>query len=158
MTTKIAEILSLAQMETKNSCEISLRESPGAIMKNSNGEMSVSLYNGRSADPNEIAVGMKRLKVAFPKMGNEFFNLLAERVMDNGFSSERLKHAINHVLDNFQYKELNISDIIRFDKRVRLYSYNEVCVLVSKGQASFADFEKREINGTVYRVLKSELV
>lgn len=127
-------------------------------MKNSNGEMSVSLYNGRSADPNEIAVGMKRLKVAFPKMDNAFFNLLAERVMDNGFSSERLKHAINHVLDNFQYKELNISDIIRFDKRVRLYSYNEVCVLVSKGQASFADFEKREINGTVYRVLKSELV
>ncbi len=120
--------------------------------------MSVSLYNGRSADPNEIAVGMKRLKVAFPKMDNAFFNLLAERVMDNGFSSERLKHAINHVLDNFQYKELNISDIIRFDKRVRLYSYNEVCVLVSKGLASFTDFEKREINGTVYRVLKSELV
>lgn len=158
MTTKIAEILSLAQMETKTSCEISLRESPGAIMKNSNGEMSVSLYNGRSADPSEIAVGMKRLKVAFPKMDNAFFNLLAERVMDNGFSSERLKHAINHVLDNFQYKELNISDIIRFDKRVRLYSYNEVCVLVSKGQASFTDFEKREINGTVYRVLKSELL
>ena len=127
-------------------------------MKNSNGEMSVSLYNGCSADPNEIAVGMKRLKVAFPKMDNAFFNLLAERVMDNGFSSERLKHAINHVLDNFQYKELNISDIIRFDKRVRLYSYNEVCVLVSKGLASFTDFEKREINGTVYRVLKSELV
>lgn len=127
-------------------------------MKNSNGEMSVSLYNGRSADPNEIAVGMKRLKVAFPKMDNAFFNLLAERVMDNGFSSERLKHAINHVLDHFQYKELNISDIIRFDKRVRLYSYNEVCILVSKGLASFTDFEKREINGTVYRVLKSELV
>lgn len=127
-------------------------------MKNSNGEMSVSLYNGRSADPSEVAVGMKRLKVAFPKMDNAFFNLLAERVMDNGFSSERLKHAINHVLDNFQYKELNISDIIRFDKRVRLYSYNEVCVLVSKGQASFTDFEKREINGTVYRVLKSELL
>ena len=89
MTTKIAEILSLAQMETKTSCEISLRESPGAIMKNSNGEMSVSLYNGRSADPNEIAVGMKRLKVAFPKMDNAFFNLLAERVMYWTISSIR---------------------------------------------------------------------
>lgn len=120
--------------------------------------MSVSLYNGRSADPSEIAVGMKRLKVAFPKMDNAFFNLLAERVMDNGFSSERLKHAINHVLDNFQYKELNISDIIRFDKRVRLYSYNEVCVLVSKGQASFNDFEKKEINGNIYRILKTDLI
>ena len=158
MTTKIAEILSLAQMETKTSCEISMRESPGAIMKNSNGEMSVSLYNGRSADPSEVAVGMKRLKVAFPKMDNAFFNLLAERVMDNGFSSERLKHAINHVLDNFQYKELNISDIIRFDKRVRLYSYNEASCMVTEGKAAFSDFSKREIDGTVYLILKTDLI
>lgn len=120
--------------------------------------MSVSLYNGRSADPNEIAVGMKRLKVAFPKMDNAFFNLLAERVMDNGFSSERLKHAINHVLDNFQYKELNISDIIRFDKQVRLYSYNEASCMVTEGKAAFSDFSKREIDGTVYLILKTDLI
>ena len=158
MTTKIAELLPLEMMETKTSCEISLRESPGAITKSNNGEMSVSIYSGKAAMPKEVAVGMKRLKVAFPKMGDEFFNILAERVVDNGFSSERLKHAINHVLDNFQYKELNISDIIRFDKRVRLYSYNEVCVLVSKGQASFNDFEKKEINGNIYRILKTDLI
>ncbi len=120
--------------------------------------MAVSLYQDNDASPNEVAVSIKRLELAFPKMERGFFDLLAERIIANSFTSERLKDAINHVLDNFQYKELNISDIIRFDKRARLYSYNEVCVMVSKGQVSFTDFEKREIDGTVYRVLKKDLI
>ena len=158
MTTKIAELMPLEMMETRTSCGISLRESRGAISRNSDGEMSISVYSGKAATSKEVAVGMKRLKVAFPKMGNEFFNLLSERVVDNGFSSDRLNHAINYVLDNFQYKELNISDIIRFDRRAKLYTYIEVCQLVTSGKAVWEDFEKREINGTVFRIKKADLV
>lgn len=128
------------------------------IMKSDSGEKSISLYNGAEASPRQIAVAMSRLKTAFPKMDNAFFNLLAERVMDNGFSEKRLKDAINDILDNFRYKELTVADIIKFDKRVKLYSYNEVCALVSKGTASFSDFETKEINGEFYRVKKSDLV
>lgn len=126
-------------------------------MRNNDGETSISVYSGKAATPKEVAVGMKRLKVAFPKMGNEFFNLLAERVVDNGFTSDRLNHAINHVLDNFQYKELNISDIIRFDRRVRLYTHNEVSRMVTECKAAFSDFEIREIGGTFYRILRTDL-
>ena len=157
MTTKIAELMPLEMMETRTSCGISLRESRGAISRNSDGEMSISVYSGKVATSKEVAVGMKRLKVAFPKMGNEFFNLLSERVVDNGFSSDRLNHAINYVLDNFQYKELNISDIIRFDRRVRLYTHNEVSRMVTEGKAAFSDFEIREIGGTYYRILRTDL-
>lgn len=153
---KIAELI--PQMTTKTSCAMLRQESPAAITKSSDGQMAVSLYQDNDASPNEVAVSIKRLELAFPKMERGFFDLLAERIIANSFTSERLKDAINHVLDNFQYKELNISDIIRFDKRARLYSYNEVCVMVSKGQASFTDFEKREIDGTVYRVLKKDLI
>lgn len=118
----------------------------------------MSLYRDAEASPTDIAVSMKRLQAAFPKMENTFFNLLAERVLDNGFTAERLKDAVNHVLDTFQYKELNISDIIRFDRRARLYTYSEVCAMVSKGQAAFADFETREINGKCFRVRKADLL
>lgn len=118
----------------------------------------VSLYQGDEASNADIAVSMKRLQTAFPKMENAFFNLLAERVLENGFTAERLKDAVNHVLDTFQYKELNISDIIRFDRRAKLYTYKEASELVSSGKATFEDFEKREINGTVYRIKKTDLV
>lgn len=120
--------------------------------------MSISVYSsGKAATPQEVAIGIKKLKIAFPRMGNEFFNLLAERLVDNGFTSDRLKHAINHVLDNFQYKELNISDIIRYDRRVRLYTHNEASRMVTEGKAAFADFEIREIGGTYYRILRTDL-
>ena len=127
-------------------------------MKSSDGSLMVSLYQGGEASGTDIAVSMKRLQTAFPKMDNAFFNLLAERVLDNGFTAERLKDAVNHVLDNFQYKELNISDIIRFDRRAKLYTYGEVCQLVTSGKAGWEDFEKREIGGKVYRVKISDLV
>ena len=127
-------------------------------MKSSNGEMEVSLYRDAEPSPAEIAISMKRLQVAFPKMEPAFFNLLAERIMGNGFTAERLKDAVNHVLDNFQYKELNISDIIRFDRRAKLYTYSEVCQLVTAGKAVMEDFEMREINGTVFRIKKADLV
>lgn len=105
-----------------------------------------------------IAKDLKRLQVAFPKMLPVFFDLLSERLIANGFTDERLTDAVNSVIDNFSYKELNISDIIRFDKKVKLYTYQEVASLVTAGKASFEDFEKREINGILYRVLKSDLV
>ena len=120
--------------------------------------MSISVYSGKIAERHEVAIGIKKLKVAFPKMENEFFNLLTERLIDNGFTSERLKAAVNYVLDNFQYKELNISDIIRFDKKVKLYTYAETCNMVAKGYAAFSDFEIREVDGNVYRVKKTDLI
>ena len=153
---KIAELIPQLTA-TRSSCETLQKASPAPILKSSNGEMAVSLYRDAEPSPAEIAVSMKRLQVAFPKMEPAFFNLLAERIMGNGFTSERLKDAVNHVLDNFQYKELNISDIIRFDRRVRLYTHNEVSRMVTEGKAAFSDFEIREIGGTYYRILRTDL-
>ena len=159
MTTEAVKIAELIpQTMTRNSCATLRKASPAPITKSSDGSLMVSLYQGGEASGADIAVSMKRLQTAFPKMDNAFFNLLAERVLDNGFTTERLKDAVNHVLDNFQYKELNISDIIRFDRRAKLYTYKEASELVSSGKATFEDFEKREINGTVYRIKKTDLV
>lgn len=124
--------------------------SPGRIMKVKNG-YEISIYSG-IADPTVILQSVNRLKAAFPKMGDEFFNILSERIVKNGFSNERLQDAVNYVIDNFHYKELNVSDIIKFDKKVKLYTYNEVTCLVTEGKASMDDFKIVEIDGKTYRV------
>lgn len=90
-------------------------------------------------------------------MQETFFSLLAERVAMNNFSNERLCDAVNYILDNFQYKQLTISDIIRFDRRVKLYTYNEVVNMVTTYKASFNDFEVRIIDGRYFRVKKSDI-
>lgn len=110
------------------------------------------------ATPIEVEQAVNRISAAFPRMSSEFFVLLASFIKKEGFTSERLKDAINHVISSFKYKELNISDIIQFDKRVKLYTYSEVCNLVTKGQANFSDFEIRTIGDKTFRVKKSDLI
>ena len=75
---------------------------------------------------------MRKLQSAFPKQNKEFFNVLAERLIANGFTDERLTDAVNNVIDNFQYRELKISDIVKCDKRIKLYNYKEACILVTR--------------------------
>lgn len=128
-------------------------------MRKSNGdECSISVYKDSQATPQEIATQMTKLKTAFPRMEKPFFNLLAERIRMNGFTGQRLADAVNSVMDNFRYKELNIADIIKFDKRIKLYTYAEVAELWTQGKATPDDFEKREINGTIYRIKKTDIL
>ena len=84
-------------------------------------------------------------------------SVLNTECVTSPLSTKRLSDAINHLIDNFNYKELNIADIVKFDKKVKLYSYNDVCKMVSKGEASFTDFVIKEIDGTHYRVKKTDL-
>lgn len=118
----------------------------------------ISLYEGGILTDRSIAINLKKLKEAFPRMQPAFFNLLSERVIANGFSDKRLTDAVNNVIDNFEFKELNVSDIIKFDRKVKMYTYTEAAAMVTAGKATFEDFEKREINGNVLRILKTDLL
>ncbi len=115
----------------------------------------MSLYEGSLSDMG-VAKNMRKLQSAFPKQGKEFFNVLAERLIANGFTDERFADAVNHVIDTFQYKELNISDIVKFDKKVKLYNYSEACTLVTRDGYEFGrDLKRTEMDGRVYWILKN---
>lgn len=157
MTTKIADEIQLQVAQMRTYPQMSPKESQELITISKNENKEISLYSGEIATPNDVLVATNRLKAAFPKMSGSFFSLLAERIIENNFTPERLSDAVNQLIDNFNYKELNIADIIKFDKKVKLYSYNDVCKMVSKGEASFADFVIKEIDGTHYRVKKTDL-
>lgn len=118
----------------------------------------ISLYAGGFLTDRGVAVNLKKLKEAFPRMQPSFFNILSERLIANGFTDSRVTDAVNNVIDNFEYKELNISDVIKFDKKVKIYTHSEATILVTSGRATFDDFEKRNVNGITYRILKSDLL
>jgi hypothetical protein len=126
------------------------------MRRNEKGELSISEFTDELATSSEIAVGVSKICASFPRMEPEFWNILAERIRANRFTSERLRQAVEFVLDNFQYKELNISDIIKFDRRVKLYTAGEFAYAQTTG-IDPSEFEKREIDGVMYRVLKADL-
>jgi hypothetical protein len=117
----------------------------------------LSVYSDNLPGDRTIAMQIARLKVSFPRMERYFFDILAERIADNDFTEKRLIDAVNYVIDNFPYKELNVADIIRFDRRVKLYTGSEFCNAQMNGIHA-SEFEKKEINGIKFWILKKDLI
>ena len=120
-------------------------------------ELYTSLYRDPEPTKQDLLIANQRLLAAFPRMTKEFFVLLSEFVQSEKFTRQRLMDAVNHVIANFQYKELNVADVIGFDRRVKLYDRNEMCYYIQKNSASTDHFQRVVINEQVFWVLKTDV-
>lgn len=130
-------------------------QSSQAIVNDKCSELSI--YSGEISGE-QTAKQIVKAKAAFPQLKPEFFSVLIDRMRENGFSDERMKDSINNVIDNCRYPIPTMADFLSFDKRVKLYQYNEVCDLVTGNQATFEDFSIIRISSIVYRIRKSDKV
>lgn len=120
-------------------------------------ENYLSPYADRAASPNEVAVCLTKLKCVFPRNEDGFFNVLAERIIANRMSARRLSDAVNHLIDSGRYGELRVSDIVGFDRRIKLYSHQEATSLIGKEIESTNDIKRIEIGGKSYWAKRSDL-
>lgn len=79
-------------------------------------------------------------------MSDNYTAVLMDRMFTNGFTKQRVKDAIGHTIDTFHFKNLNVADIISFDRKVKTYSYNEMIAMCNQYKTT-EDFEMIEING-----------
>ena len=70
-----------------------------------------------------------KVRQAFPSLPVEFFDILSDRVKENGFSDQRLKDSVTNVIDNCIYPTPTIAQFISFDKRFKIYTYDQVLKL-----------------------------
>ena len=132
---------------------ISLRSQ--ALVSISDNDASLSVYHGDITQENFVR-SVARIKVAFPDLNKEFYQLLKERIMEKGFSDQRLTDAVNHVIDTCLYPTPTLANFLSFDKRVKLITYQELCTLIGKGEATMDAYERMRINGKVFFVRKDE--
>ena len=74
-----------------------------------------------------------KIQAAFSALPKEFYDILSSRLADNGFTDDRLKDAVNHVIDNCIYPTPTIAQFISFDKRIKVYKYPEIVKMVEDG-------------------------
>lgn len=112
------------------------------ILKTNN--LEISVYRGELTKGCLIEQSEKIMK-AFPKFAGTI-SILKERLKANGFTDERLKAAVDHVIDTYTGfgKEPNIADFIQYDKKVKVYTYNEIIAMEGSGD-KFARFTKVNI-------------
>lgn len=79
---------------------------------------------------------------AFPKMTKGTSELILNRMIANGFTSKRATDAVYSVIDTYEGwdKLPNVANFIRFDKKVKLYTYKEADYAVQQGKHSESDF------------------
>jgi len=140
---KLSEIISRNQLATQNELPQLLTDGK------EDSSYSMSVYSDKLT-PNVMLAETKKLQAAFPSISSDQVNVLSERIIANGFTDNRLKDAISNLIDNHRYPNIMISDVISFDKRIKLYSHSDICGLLDKGQkwSEFVKFKK--INNKIY--------
>lgn len=86
----------------------------------------MSLYTDNPATDDDYKQAMQKLAIAFawedPVATAQFTALLVKRLKANRFTATRLRDAVNHVMDNFRFKTLNIADVVGYDRRAKTYT------------------------------------
>lgn len=105
---------------------------------------SISVYRGELT-PKVWIDQVKKLKAAFPGTPKEFYDILAERLKENKFSDKRLIDAINLLIDSYIYPVPAIANIISYDVRVKLYTYQDMLKLVDNyGKNTWSQYKRLE--------------
>lgn len=131
------------------------QSSPVPALTHDGDGYSLSAYRGQITAM-AVTENLARVKVAFPALAPEFFQVLIERMKEKGFSDKRMYDAVNHVIDHCQYPTPTLANFLSFDKRVKILDYHQLCSQVLRQEASWDDFDKIKINGKIYWVRKSE--
>jgi hypothetical protein len=117
----------------------------------------ISVYFGE-LNPETIVKSVARIKGAFPSLPPEFYQLFIERLKEKGFTDQRLKEAVNNVIDNCIYPTPTLANFLSFDKRVKLFDYRQVCSMVVKQEVKFDDFSTFKISGNTFYVRNSDKI
>ena len=85
----------------------------------------VSIYEG-ALNTDCVIYNIARVKKAFPSLPLDFFDVFTDRINESGFNDDRLRDAVNHVIDTCVYPTPTIAQFISFDKKYKVFTYDEM--------------------------------
>jgi hypothetical protein len=124
------------------------------IKRSETGEFSLSKYSPGHLEPELMIKQIHKAKCAFPANPPEFWDVLMDRLIEKGFTNERLRDAVDYVIDTCQYPTPTAANFLSYDRLEKLYTYNEVCDMVTRdGYDMKKCFEK--VQGTKFFKIKT---
>jgi hypothetical protein len=76
---------------------------------------------------------------AFPKLEKEWHDVFYEMVIEEGMSDERLIAAVNNAIKTIVYPEPTIANFLNYDKKIKLYTYDQKLKLINEVGANVAN-------------------
>lgn len=95
----------------------------------------MSAFRGQPpVDSQMAAVLLARLAVNYPQMnttynGVSFWTVLGEQLIDEGWSEDRVRYAVNCMLKYYKYPTFTVADILQIDKNIQTFTAAEAELL-----------------------------
>ena len=103
------------------------RQIPSLVKKDKHYELSI--YND-SLTPECLSSQIAKVFKAFPNIDDkDYFNILKDRFIKNNFTDNRVKDAVNHVIDTCVYPKPAIAEFLQYDKSIKLLTYSQYAQL-----------------------------
>lgn len=120
-----------------------------SLINNNEGNLSLSTYTGELTKKT-IDESLMRIKFAFSDLPIEFYLILQERVKSHNFSDSRLLDAVNNVIDNCIYPKPTIAQFISFDRRIQVYTHDQMTKKMSEyGQEIWNSYKAVKLDGMI---------
>jgi CRISPR/Cas system-associated endoribonuclease Cas2 len=106
---------------------------------NKGSHCEISIYKGELTQ-DVLTEQIAKIYKAFKNITDkDYFQVLKERIKENNFSNEKLKDAVNHVIDTCVYPTPTIANFLSYDKNVKLYTYDQKLKLINEIGAELAN-------------------
>lgn len=103
--------------------------------------LEVSIYKqNQKVTPENLVKQIIRIKAAFPKLPPSYFEVFQDEIFNTGMSDKKLIDSVNNVIHNCEYPEPTMANFFKFDKRVKIYDYNQFLKINDDRQGRGRDF------------------
>jgi len=89
-------------------------------------DREVSLYGEGNVSAETFTIGAARIKQAFPKLPIGWYKILETMIDEENFTDKRFADSVNNLIKTCPFPEPTIANILGYDKKVKIYTYNEV--------------------------------
>lgn len=120
------------------------KETSGICLTRKGDHLEMSVYSGELTKKS-VAESFFKLKNAFPNLSKVFFDVFSDRVKEHKFNNDRLKNAVNHVIDNCIYPQPTIAQIISYDKLVKIYTWHDISKMLNENKKAFETYQSIRI-------------
>lgn len=76
----------------------------------------------------------------------DFFEVFSERIKENNFCDSRLIESVKFVVDNCVYPVPTIAQFITFDKRIKVYYYEDIVKKLDDNRKAFESYIAVKVN------------
>jgi len=109
-------------------------------------DKGLSVYTGELTLRTLLEQNLEIAK-AFPMLPNTFYDVLNRRLAEKEFTDQRLKDAVNYVIDTCQYPVPTVANFLSYDKSVEIFTHADLCRQLKDDQFAFDYYDLVKVPG-----------